>query len=123
MKLYFSSGQIPELTGLTRGQRKAVFQCALEAFYLEDTSRVWMGAPWMLAGIFGGAMIGWGAVSFTGASYPILLITVCGLGGAAIAIFLATQIHTAQLRPYLRRVLEERRTEIAKIPGGSTKLH
>ena len=65
-------------------------------------------------------MMGWGAVCLAGVSYPKLLITVCGLGGAAIAIFLATQIHFAQLRPYLRRVLEERKEEIAGIDRPAT---
>ena len=115
MKLYFSSSQIPELAGLTRPQRKAVFQCALEAFYFDDVSRVWFGAPWILAGIIGGAMIGWGVVSLMGLSHPKLLITVSALGGAVIAIFFAGQVHTARLRPYLRRVLEERKEEIAGI--------
>lgn len=115
MKLYFSSGQIPELAGLSRAQRKAVFQCALEAFYFDDLSRVWFGAPWIVAGIFGGAIIGWGMVSLTGFAHPKLLITLCSLGGAAIAIFLATQINFTRLRPYLRRVVEERKNEIAKI--------
>ena len=115
MKLYFKSAQIPELAELTRPQRKAVLQCALEAFYFEDVSRVWFGAPWIVGGIFGGAMIGWGMVSFAGFSHAKLLITLFGLGGAAIGIFLATQINFTRLRPYLRRVVEERKNEIAKI--------
>ena len=115
MKLYFSSGQIPELAGLTGPQRKAVLQCALEAFYFDDVSRVWFGAPWIVAGIFGGVIIGWGLVSLSGFSHPKLVITLCGLGGAAIGIFLATQINFTRLRPYLRRVVEERKNEIAKI--------
>lgn len=115
MKLYFSSAQIPELTGLTRPQRKAVLQCALEAFYFDDVSRVWFGAPWILAGIFGGAMFGWGLFFFEGLSHAKLLITLCGLGGAAVGIFLAGQINFTRLRPYLQRVVEERKNEIAKI--------
>ena len=80
MKLYFSAAQLPELAGLTKPQRKAVLQCALEAFYFDDPSRVWFGAPWILAGIIGGAMIGWGVVCLAGLSHPKLLITVCALG-------------------------------------------
>ncbi|HZR16866.1 MAG TPA: hypothetical protein VFE51_06020 [Verrucomicrobiae bacterium] len=115
MKLYFSSGQIPELKELTRPQRKAVLQCALEAFYFDDVSRVWFGTPWIVGGIFGGAMMGWGLASLSGFSHPKLASTFFGLGGAAIGLFLATQINFTRLRPYLRRVVEERKNEIAKI--------
>lgn len=115
MKLYFSTTRIPELAGLTRPQRKAVFQCALEAFYFDDVSRVWFGGPWIVAGFCGGAMLGWGLVFFAGLSHMKLLIGLCGLGGAAIGLFLATQINFTRLRPYLRRVVEERKDEIAKI--------
>lgn len=94
---------------------KAVFQCALEAFYFDDLSRVWFGAPWILAGIIGGAMLGWGLVSFADLSHAKLLITLCCLGRAVIGIFLATQINFTRLRPYLRRVVEERKNEIARI--------
>lgn len=118
MKLYFSSRQIPELAGLTRPQRKAVLHCALEAFYFDDVSRVWFGAPWIVAGIFAGAMAGWGLLSLTGLAHPKLVIPLCGLGGAAIGIFLAAQINFRRLRPYLRRVVEERKNEIAKIQTG-----
>jgi hypothetical protein len=117
MKLYFSPVQLPELAELTKPQRKAVLQCALEAFYFDDPSRTFFGAPWLLAGSFGGAIAGWGIVSFTGLSHAKLLVTLCGVGGAALALFLAGPIHTARLRPYLRRVLEERKDEIAQIPN------
>ena len=115
MKLYFSAARVPELVGLTKPQRKAVFQCALEAFLFEDPSRVWFGAHWILAGVVGGALIGSGLVYLTGFSYPKLLIAVCGLVGAALALLFAGQAHTARLRPYLRRVLEERKDQIARI--------
>src|SRR5579863_5091893 len=115
MKLYFKSSQIPELAGLTRPQRKAVFQCALEAFYFEDRSRVLFGTRWILAGILGGAIAGWGLVSLAGSSHPKLVITLCGLAGLVVSIFFAQQVHTGLLRPYLRRVLEERKDEIARI--------
>lgn len=115
LKLYFSPVQLPEMSELTKPQRKAVLQCALEAFYFDDPSRVWFGSPWLLAGGVGGAMVGWGVVSLTGLSHPKLLITLCGVAGAALALFLAGQVQTTRLRPYLRRVLEERKDEIARI--------
>jgi hypothetical protein len=114
MKLYFKIAQIPELEGLTRQQRKAVYQCALEAFYFEDRSRVFFGTRWILAGILGGAIAGWGLASLTGFSHPKLLISLCGLAGVVVSIFFAQQVHTKLLRPYLRRVLEERKDEIAR---------
>ena len=116
MKLYFKSVQIPELAGLTRQQRKAVFQCALQAFYFEDSSRVWFGTRWILAGIIGGTIAGWGLASLCGFSHPKLLISLCGLAGAVVSTFFAQQVHTERLRSYLRRVLEERKHEIARIP-------
>ena len=116
MNLYFSTSGIPELAGLTRGQRRAVFQCALEAFYDEQPSRVWLGAPWILGGILGGTLAG--AVVFAGnglSHSKLLVIAACGLAGAALGTFISAQFQTAQLRPYLRRVLEERSEEIAQI--------
>ena len=116
MKLFFSISQIPELAGLTRHQRKAVYQCAMEAFYFERPSRVWFGAPWILGGMVGGILVGVIVVAVTGLSHSKLLVTIiCGLAGAIICTFIGGQFHCAQLRPYLRRVLEERRDELARI--------
>jgi len=115
MKLYFKSAQIPELAGLTPQQRKAVFQCALEAFYFEDPSRVWFGSRWIVAGILCGTTAGWGLTSLPGFSHPKLLVSLCGLAGLAVSIFFAQQVHTELLRAYLRRVLEQRKDEIARI--------
>jgi ribose/xylose/arabinose/galactoside ABC-type transport system permease subunit len=116
MKLYFSASQIPELRALTRHQRKAVFQCAMEAFYHDDPSRVWIGTRWFMAGILCGTLAGALAVALLGLlRSPVLIITLGGLAGAAAGILIATQSNTAQLRPYLRRVIEHRRDEISKI--------
>lgn len=116
MKLYFSISQIPELTGLTRPQRKAVYQCAMEAFYFERPSRVWFGAPWILGGMLGGMLVGVIGVAVTGLSHSKLLVPmVGGLAGAILGTFIGGQFHTEQLRPYFRRVLEERRDELARI--------
>ncbi len=116
MKLYFSYSQIPELAGLTLRRRKLVYQCALEALFAEQPSAVWMGAPWMLGGVSSGALAGWLVVAGLGLAHsPLLVITVFALVGLMTGIFIATQLLHARLRPYLRRVLEERQDEIARI--------
>lgn len=116
MKLYLSHSQIPELKGLTRRRRKAVYQCGLQAYFADDTTRVWSGAPWIFGGILSGALAGWMVVAGNVLSHSKLLaMTAGGLAGALIGILIGTQILHAQLRPYLRRVLEERRDEIAQI--------
>ena len=115
MKLYFSYNHLPEFEDLTPRQRKAVYRCALEAYLAEDSSRLWFGTPWGLGGLVAGTMVGWGLVHLTGSAHPGLLMTLCALGGAVLALFLAGPVQMAQLRPYLRRVLEERRDEIAEI--------
>jgi len=115
MKLYFTYNQLPEFEGLTPRQRKAIYGCALEAYLAEDSARLRFGVPWGLGGLFSGTMVGWGIVHLTGSAHPGLLMTLCGLGGALLALFLAGPFQMAQLRPYLRRVLEERKDEIARI--------
>ncbi len=116
MKIYFSNSQIPERAGLTSNQWKAVYRCGYEAFLADNPSRVWLGAPWILGGILGGALTGWMVVTGNGHSYSkSLVIAAGGLVGALVGVFIGTQILTAQLRPYLRRVLEERKDEIAQI--------
>jgi hypothetical protein len=116
MKLYFALSQVPELVGLTRRQRKLVYQCALEGLLAEQPSTVWVGAPWLFGGILSGALAGWMVVAGIGLSHlKLLVIATFALAGAMIGVFIGTQILTAQLRPYLRRVLEERKDEIAQI--------
>lgn len=116
MHPYLAVSQIPELAGLNPVQRKAVYRCALEAFYAEEPARVWLGLPWMLGGLLAGALVGAVALAVTGLAYSkLLVVTLCGCAGVAVGIFVAAQLQTAQLRPYLRRVLEERKDEIARI--------
>jgi len=116
MKLYFSNSQIPELAGLSPQRRKLVYRCALEALFAEQPSTIWMGTPWMLGGMFSGALAGYGLVAALGRSHPQLLVVgALALAGLTIGIFVGGQILTARLRPYLRRVLEERKDEIARI--------
>jgi hypothetical protein len=116
MKLYFSYSQIPELAGLTPRRRKLVYQCALEALFAGQPSAVWMGAPWMLGGVVSGALAGWLVVSGLGlAHWPRLVIAAFALAGLVTGIFIATQLLHARRRPYLWRVLEERKDEIARI--------
>jgi uncharacterized membrane protein YeaQ/YmgE (transglycosylase-associated protein family) len=115
MNFYFSTARIPELAGLSRAQRKAVFQCALTVFYEEQPSRVWAGGPWILGGLLLGAFAR--AVVARDGPMPgkLLIIAACGLVGAIAGAFIAGQFQMTQLRPYFRRVLEERKEEIAKI--------
>ncbi len=115
MKLYFANSQIPELAGLTRPQRKAVYQCALETLLAERPSAVWDGAPWVFGGILSGVLAGWLVVTSNHLSHLFLVVTAAGLAGVLVGIFIGTQILTARLRPYFRRVLEERQDEIAQI--------
>jgi hypothetical protein len=116
MKLYFSNSQIPELAPLTPAQRKAVLRCAMEAFFAEDSSRVWAGLPWLLGGGLGGALLAGLIHASAGFTHSrVLVIIAGGLVGFLLGTFIATQFQTAQIRPYYRRVLEERRTEIANI--------
>jgi membrane protein DedA with SNARE-associated domain len=115
MKLYFSKSQVPELAGLAPLRRKLVYQCALEALLTEQPSTIWICSFWLLGSILIGALAG--GLTDTGChfSHPILIVTVGGLVGALIGVFIGTQFLTARLRPYLRRVLEERKDEIARI--------
>lgn len=115
MKLYFGFSQLPELADLTRGQKKAVIQCALEALYAEQPSAVWIGLPWILGNILIGALAGWIVAVTAGLAYFKLTIAAGALAGAMLGLFIAGQFHAAQVRPYLRRVIEERREEIARV--------
>lgn len=117
MRLYFSYKNIPELSRLTRRQQKAVYRCGLEAFWGEHPSRIWSGVPWLFGGIAIGSLAGWLAVNRLSLSshFKLLLIAAGGVLGALIANFIAIQILNTQLRPYLRRVIEERADEVARI--------
>jgi uncharacterized membrane protein YeaQ/YmgE (transglycosylase-associated protein family) len=116
MKFYFTPTQAPELAGLSPGQRKAVLRCGLEAFLGEDSSRLWSSTFWLFAGLLGGALAGWALAAITDAThFKILAAVAGGLGGAVSGNFIATHFMTERLRPYLKRVLEERREEIERI--------
>ena len=121
MKLYFALSQIPELAGLSRLQRKLVYQCGLEACLAEKPSLLWQSTGWVFGGLVVGAVAGWtaltqtGLASSTGSNHPLLIVGGCGLAGAMIGVFVGTQILTARLRPYLQRVRQERQDELARI--------
>ena len=116
MKFYLSASQLPELAPLTRDQKKAVLQCAMEAFYGDQPSRVWSGLPWIVGGALGGALAATMVGAGSGLSHWKLPIIIgCGVAGAVLGTFVFGQFFTAQLRPYVRRVLEERSDEIARI--------
>jgi hypothetical protein len=121
MKLYFSYSQMPELAGFTPLQRKLIYQCALEAFYHEQPSRVLSGAPWIFGGLLSGALAGGIAVGVSSLTpSKLLVIAGCALVGTLLGIFIGTQFLTEQLRPYCRRVLEERKDEIAQITSATS---
>jgi hypothetical protein len=120
MKLYFSKSQVPELAGLTRLQRRLVYQCGLEALLTEQPSIMWVCTLCLFGGLLVGVVAGWMAVNRNGLSDPVgwekklLVVSACGLAGAMIGAFIGAQYLTARLRPYFRRVLEERKDEIAQ---------
>jgi membrane protein implicated in regulation of membrane protease activity len=94
------------------------------AFFHEKPSRVWLGIPWILGGILLGTLAGWLLISATGLTHTkALVLAGGGLAGAILGIFIAAQLHTAQLRPYLRRVLTEREQEIKKGFSEHGSLH
>ncbi len=113
--------KVPELAGLTPLRKKLVCQCAMAAFFAEEPAIIRVCACWVVGGILGGVVAGWMAVngwSFAnsaGREKNLLVLSVCGLAGAMIGSFIATPILNARLRPYIRRVLEERKDEIAQI--------
>ncbi len=110
MKLYFSKSQVPELAGLTRRRRRLVYRCALEALLTEQPSMIRVCTLWLFGGLTSGLLAGW-----TLFGRDLLLVPVCGVAGAAIGAFIAGQVLIARLRPYIRRVLEERKDEITQI--------
>ena len=115
MKIYFIYSQIPELAGLTRLRRKLVYQCALEALFRDQPSTMTLCSGWMFGSIAIGALAGWLTVASCRFSHPILVVAAGGVAGAIAGNFIGLQFLTARLRPYLRRVLEERKDEIARI--------
>jgi hypothetical protein len=121
MSLHFSLSKVPELAGLTPLRKKLVCQCAMEALLAEEPALIRVGAFWVVGGILGGVVAGWMAVngwSFSnsaGWAKNLLVLPVCGLAGALIGNLIANPIFHARLRPYIRRVLEERKEEIAQL--------
>ena len=121
MPLYFSMFKVPELAGLTPLRKKLVCQCAMEAYFAEEPAIMRFCVSWVVGCILGGMVAGWVAVngwSFSnsaGWAKNLLVLPVCGLAGALIGNLIANPIFHARLRPYIRRVLEERKDEIAQI--------
>lgn len=120
MKLYFSKSQVPELAGLTRRQRRLVYQCGLEALLTEQPAMMRVCTLWLFGGLLSGVLAGWMAVNWNGLSDSVgwekklLVVSAFGLAGAITGAFIGAQFLTARLRPYFRRVLEERKDEIAQ---------
>jgi hypothetical protein len=115
MKFYFVNSQIPELAGLTRLRRKLVYQCAWQALLSERPSTMTICSCWLFGSILIGALAGWLTVAGCHLSHPILVVTTGGFAGGITGNFIGLQFLTARLRPYFRRVLEERRDELAQI--------
>jgi len=121
MKLYFSFSRIPELAGLTRPQRKAVYQCALEALFAEQPATLRVCTRWVFGGMLIGGLAGWlvaaslDRLPTAGWRKPLLVTAGGGLIGLMMGVFIGGQWMTARVRPYLRRVREERAAEIAQI--------
>jgi len=63
----------------------------------------------LFGSLLGGLLDGWMAVGRN-----VLVVSACGLAGAMIGTFIGAQVLTARLRPYFRRVLEERKDELAQ---------
>jgi len=121
MKFYFCFSQIPELKPLTKRRRKAVYACAFAALFAEQPATLRTCNLWVFGGVALGALAGGlavaGGVSWQFATWgkTLPVIIVGGLAGFVAGSLLGTQwIHT-RLRPYFRRVLEERKEEIARI--------
>ena len=89
----------------------------MEALFAERPSIMWASSRWFFVGIVGGALAGWLAAGGNGLSNSKLVgLAIGGFVGAVISAFIGAQWMTAVLRPYFRRVLEERNDEIARIP-------
>jgi len=120
MKIYFTLAQVPEMAGLTRQKRKLVYQCALEALFAEQPAILWVCSRWLWGSLLGGVVVGMAAAThgfahWDGLRSRLLVPIVLGLAGGLIGAFFGGQRITALLRPYFRRVLEERKDELDRI--------
>ena len=121
MKFYFCFAQIPELKPLTKPQRKAVYQCAFEALFAKQPATMRTCNLWVFGGIAVGALAGGLAVAggfswqFAGLGRTLAVVIAGGLAGAVAGSLLGSHWLHARMRPYFRRVLEERKEEIARI--------
>ena len=118
MKIYLGTFWIPELKPLTKCQRIAVYQCALEALFAEQPSTLRTCNLWVFGGIGVGALAG-GLAAVWGISWPMVglgktlpVVIAGGLAGALAGNLLGTHWIHGKLRPYFRRVLEERKEEL-----------
>ena len=121
MKLYLCTFQIPELKPLKKRQQKAVYQCALEALFAEQPAILRTCSLWIFGGIAAGVLAGGLAVA-SGVGWPIApwgrtlpVLIAGGIAGTVGGTLLGTHWIHRKLRPYFRRVLEERKEEIERI--------
>lgn len=116
MKTLLATGWIPELRPLTKGQQKAVYQCATEALFAEQPATLWGCNLWVFGGIAAGALAGGlAAAGGMGWNWSLPCLITGGLTGAVVGNLLGTHWIHGKLRPYFRRVLEERKAEIEQI--------
>ena len=121
MNMYLFIFQIPELKPLTKRRRRAVYQCAFEALLAEQPAVLTACSLWILGGIAGGALAGGLAVlggvnwSFAGLGKVLPVVLAGALVGAVVGNTLGAHWLHRKMRPYFRRVLEERREELERI--------
>ena len=115
MSLYFSLARIPELAELTPRQRKRVHEYALLALFAEKPSTAWVGQRWVFGGLLGGSLAGWAVAIGIGQPHSKVVIGAGALAGLTLGFLIGAQWFIARLRPYFRRVIEERKTELAQI--------
>ena len=112
MKLYLTDSQIPELTTLSRRQRRLVRQGAFAMLRSERPSAASIGS--VLTGSFAGglAVAGNGVSHVMGAEHKLVVMMAFGLAGAIVGSLVGAQFLTHWLRPYFRRFIEEHTDEL-----------
>jgi hypothetical protein len=93
----------------------------MQALFSNQPSTIWVCAAVLWGSVLVGAVAAWLVAAQTGVSglawwqSKWFLMALSGLAGAAIGNLVGNQWLTAQLRPYFRRVLEKRSSEISQI--------
>ncbi len=114
MPIYLTNATVPELSGFTAAQCRLIRRKAFATLCHERPSvRVLAALP---GGVGGGIGFGLGVllchVAF--AQHRMAVAVVCGMIGGGVGGFIGGQWLTEQLRPHLRRFIEEHRDEITR---------